>query len=275
MPPETLTDDEHKRILAHLDILLKTLPTQLPFKSLSDSAFVWLYRNAREDWLWSCSVRLKRIFGWKAHTSNGGILPITERGPGVNSLHHTFSKLYAEHRDNNVLKKWVIDVTNAAERVHADMPVSALSNECQKNLTSELKHPLLLGNPNLRWISITEPCEIRKRYDRSSMRSVWCDSVLFPVNRYWIEYLIRLYRLRPQYERHCQEVRQEIHWRQAKLVGMYFRLWNCMEWKRTDRPHFDKWGIEEGPTVTPGGLDPEIGWREARDDSVDSVDWAW
>ena len=114
-PPETVTDDEFKGILAHLDILLKTLPPPLPFKSLSESAFAPFHNfEADPETLekTGCEVAvlgedLERVFGWKARLTGDGILPIMERGPGINSLHHAFSKLYAKHRGNNVLKKMI------------------------------------------------------------------------------------------------------------------------------------------------------------------------
>ena len=133
-PAETLSDDEFKEVLAHLNTLLWMLPTQLPFKNLSESQFVQ-FQNFEPDpemlEKTGCEVAvlgedLERVFGWRARTSDGGMLPIKERGPGICSLHKAFSRLYIKHPGNNVLKKWVVDVANAAESAFSDhdTPVS-------------------------------------------------------------------------------------------------------------------------------------------------------
>ena len=88
-PPETLTDDAFKRILVHLDILLKTLPPMLPFKGLSESPFALFHDFEADPEMLEkagCEVAvlgedLERVFGWKAPSTGDGILPITERGP--------------------------------------------------------------------------------------------------------------------------------------------------------------------------------------------------
>ena len=131
---ETLSDDEFKEVLAHLNTLLRTLPAQLPFKTLSESQFAQ-FQNFEPDpemlEKTGCEVaalgeELEHVFGWKARSSGDGMLPIKERGPGICSLHQAFSKLYINHPDNNVLKKWVVDVANAAESAFFDhnTPVS-------------------------------------------------------------------------------------------------------------------------------------------------------
>ena len=122
---ETLSDDEFKEVLAHLNTLLRTLPAQLPFKTLSESQFAQ-FQNFEPDpemlEKTGCEVaalgeELEHVFGWKARSSGDGMLPIKEQGPGICSLHQAFSKLYINHPDNNVLKKWVVDVANAAEKI--------------------------------------------------------------------------------------------------------------------------------------------------------------
>jgi hypothetical protein len=122
-PAEMLSDDEFKEVLANLNTLLRTLPPQLPFKTLSESQFAQ-FQNFEPDpemlEKTGCEVAvlgedLERVFGWKARSSGDGMLPIKERGPGICSLHQAFSKLYIKHPGNNVLKKWVVDVANAVE----------------------------------------------------------------------------------------------------------------------------------------------------------------
>ena len=95
---ETLSDDEFKEVLAHLNTLLRMLPAQLPFKTLSESQFAQ-FQNFEPDpemlEKTGCEVaalgeELEHVFGWKARSSGDGMLPIKERGPGICSLHQAF-----------------------------------------------------------------------------------------------------------------------------------------------------------------------------------------
>jgi hypothetical protein len=63
--------------------------------------------------------QLKGIFGWKTQTSGDGIILIVEQGQAIHMLHPLLKKYHEKYPDNNVLKKWVIDVTAGAEKVLA------------------------------------------------------------------------------------------------------------------------------------------------------------
>jgi hypothetical protein len=64
------------------------------------------------------SEQLKRVFGWAARTTGDGIIPIVERGAAICALHDVFSAFFTKYPDNNVLKKWIIDVMVGAEKVY-------------------------------------------------------------------------------------------------------------------------------------------------------------
>ena len=63
--------------------------------------------------------QLESIFGWKVRTSGDGIIPILEWGKAICALQHLLKKYHEKYPENNVLKKWVIDITAGAEKVFA------------------------------------------------------------------------------------------------------------------------------------------------------------
>jgi hypothetical protein len=46
------------------------------------------------------------------------IIPIEERGKAICALYSILADFYTRFPDNNVLKKWIIDVTLGAEKVY-------------------------------------------------------------------------------------------------------------------------------------------------------------
>ena len=63
--------------------------------------------------------QLESIFGWKAHTSGDGIIPILEWGKVICALQCLLKKYHEKYPESNVLKKWVIDITTGTEKVFA------------------------------------------------------------------------------------------------------------------------------------------------------------
>ena len=61
--------------------------------------------------------QLESIFGWKACMSGDGIIPILEWGKAICTLQHLLKKYHEKYPENNVLKKWVIDITTGAEKM--------------------------------------------------------------------------------------------------------------------------------------------------------------
>ena len=61
--------------------------------------------------------QLEQIFGWKTHTSVDGIIPILEWGKAICAVHPLLKKYHKRYPENNVLKKWVIDITAGVEKV--------------------------------------------------------------------------------------------------------------------------------------------------------------
>jgi len=73
--------------------------------------------------------QLEGIFGWKTQTSGDGIIPIVEWGRAIHLLHPLLKKYHETYPDNNVLKKWVIDVTAGAEKAFTIYGVAVRSVE--------------------------------------------------------------------------------------------------------------------------------------------------
>jgi hypothetical protein len=61
--------------------------------------------------------QLEHIFGWQARTTGDGIIPIVERGHAICALHPILKTYSEKYPENNILKKWVIDVAIGAEKV--------------------------------------------------------------------------------------------------------------------------------------------------------------
>ena len=69
------------------------------------------------------STQLKSIFGWQARTTGDGIIVLTERGEALCSVVDVLSTYITKYPENNVLKKWVQDIINAAEKIFQGMGV--------------------------------------------------------------------------------------------------------------------------------------------------------
>ncbi|KAG2088925.1 uncharacterized protein F5147DRAFT_841227 [Suillus discolor] len=75
--------------------------------------------------------QLESVFGWKARTSGDGVIPILERGKAICALHGILMLYYEKYPTNNVLKKWVHDITAGAEKVYEmyGVPIPECSKE--------------------------------------------------------------------------------------------------------------------------------------------------
>ena len=116
--------EEFKTVLARLEYLLANLPEQLPS---SDSFFsrygaflsFTLDLDILEktgDEIATLGEQLEGVFGWNARTSGDGVIPILERGKAICALHPILKEYHEKFPDNNVLKKWVLDVIAGAEK---------------------------------------------------------------------------------------------------------------------------------------------------------------
>ena len=74
------------------------------------------------------STQFKSIFGWQARTTGDGIIVLTERGEALSSVVDVLSTYIAKYPENNLLKKWVQDITNAAEKVFRETGVPVRCN---------------------------------------------------------------------------------------------------------------------------------------------------
>jgi hypothetical protein len=131
---ETISNQEFARILSRLATLLANLPINLPEKPVTESIYASFLSFSLDPELLEhtgCEVatlgeQLERVFGWKARTTGDGILPIKERGKSICALHPLLESFYHRHPNNNVLKKWAIDIVVGVENVYAHFgtPVS-------------------------------------------------------------------------------------------------------------------------------------------------------
>ena len=124
-PPEKVSCEQFVGILARLQHLLANLPVQLhcPTNESESRYYFFLSFNLDPDILEktgdeiaTLGEQLERVFGWKARTSGDCILPILERGKAICALHPVLKKYHEKYPENNVLKKWVIDIATGAEK---------------------------------------------------------------------------------------------------------------------------------------------------------------
>ncbi|KAM6503573.1 hypothetical protein JOM56_000516 [Amanita muscaria] len=128
---ENCSHDEMKIILQRVKLLLDNFPDQLPEKPAQKSKFAdFLNFTLDPDLLEmtgsevsTLSEHLKRVFGWDARTRGDGIVPFMERGIAVRALHPVFADFLTRYPEDNVLKKWIIDVLKGAEKVYLELGV--------------------------------------------------------------------------------------------------------------------------------------------------------
>jgi hypothetical protein len=134
---ERTSPEEFKPVLARLEYLLANLPEQLPASDSFFSRYGAFLSFALDpdilektgDEIATLSEQLEGIFGWDARTSGDGIIPIVERGKAICALHHILKEYHEKFPDNNVLKKWVLDVIAGAEKAFMTCGVAVcLSN---------------------------------------------------------------------------------------------------------------------------------------------------
>jgi hypothetical protein len=137
--PETLSLQDLGPILDKLRLLLENLPNQLPSKPLSGpdaSRYASLVGfQPDEDLLETTGSRagalnmhLERLFGHAARSSGDGVISILERGPSICAIYDILKKYCDEFPNDNMLKKWVIDVAVGAEKVYKTHQVTVSSH---------------------------------------------------------------------------------------------------------------------------------------------------
>ncbi|KAG1887116.1 hypothetical protein F4604DRAFT_1233114 [Suillus subluteus] len=124
---ESLTSQEFVDVLDKLNILLTNLPSQLPLANdYYDSQYCSFLSFPLDpdilektgDEVATLGEQLESVFGWKARTSGDSIIPILERGKAICALHGILKLYYEKYPTNDVLKKWVNDITAGAEKVY-------------------------------------------------------------------------------------------------------------------------------------------------------------
>ena len=124
---DNISHEQVVAVLAHLNFLLANLPKQLPTVDGPDSRYGTFLSFALDpeilektgDEVATLGEQFESIFGWKACTSGDGIIPILEQGKVICALQHLLKKYHEKYPENNVLKKWVIDITTGTEKVFA------------------------------------------------------------------------------------------------------------------------------------------------------------
>ncbi|KAJ6607061.1 ribonuclease H-like domain-containing protein [Mycena sp. CBHHK59/15] len=144
-PAETISDDEFEKALDMLGQLLFNLPSALPLKDHGESAFAAFsespfcldakYFTLTESEVATISEMLKKSFGWDARSTGDGIVDITERGPGICSVHRVLSEFCVKYPRDNVLRKWVLDIVAGAEKIYGQFNVQMPSSSERKKST--------------------------------------------------------------------------------------------------------------------------------------------
>jgi hypothetical protein len=122
----TVSGKEFVNVLDKLNFLLANLPAQLPLVDGYDSKYCSFLSFTLDhdilektgDEVATLGEQLESVFGWKARTSGDGIIPILERGKAICALHGILKRYHEKYPTNNVLKKWVFDITAGAEKVY-------------------------------------------------------------------------------------------------------------------------------------------------------------
>jgi hypothetical protein len=139
-PPEKASPKEIRNILAKLDVLLTDLHSQLPRGDDFDSKYgAFLAFTLDEDILEktgdevaTLGEQLEHAFGWQSRTTGDNVIPIVEHGEAICALHSILVDFYARFPDNNVLKKWIINITLGAEKVFSTHRVrNRISQYCR------------------------------------------------------------------------------------------------------------------------------------------------
>jgi len=136
--PETLSRDEFQPYLIKLRLLFDNLPGQLPSKDITESAYAsFVNFEPDEDVVeltgskvGALNMHLERTFGFKARSEGDGVVPIIERGSSICMLHGILEKYCQEYPDDNILKKWVLDLVKAAEKVYTMYGIAVCSRDC-------------------------------------------------------------------------------------------------------------------------------------------------
>ncbi|KAF9497418.1 hypothetical protein BDN71DRAFT_1494751 [Pleurotus eryngii] len=151
MPFPAAEDASHEdmaNVLEHLEVLLNRFPTTLPCKNEANSIYssflsfsidpITLEHTGDECGAFSEQMKdIFGIFGWQSHTTNDGVVPILERGPMVLAMVPAFRNFLAQHPNDNVVKKWIIDVAIGAEAICQRNGIGIMINPGQGN-TSEV-----------------------------------------------------------------------------------------------------------------------------------------
>ncbi|KAF9547265.1 hypothetical protein CPC08DRAFT_769475 [Agrocybe pediades] len=142
--PEHLAPEDVPPLLDRLLVLLENLSsTSLPTKPLTPGPDASIYRpfmnyvsNVEHVEMTgtrggALNTYLEHFFGFEARSKGDGILPIKESGPAVCALHSVLRDYHLEAPDDNVVKKWIIDILKASEKVYKDhdvpLPVPAFN----------------------------------------------------------------------------------------------------------------------------------------------------
>ena len=144
--PETISHAEFPILLAHLRTLLRQLPDTLPIGDAASSKYqMFLSFKLDADLLeqtgseiGALNEQFKAVFGWKTRTTGDGLLSIDERGPAVCAVVNVLEGFHHRHPDDNIIKKWAVDIAKGATQVyvqHGVMVIQVRLECCETLLT--------------------------------------------------------------------------------------------------------------------------------------------
>ncbi len=94
--------------------LVDHLPQQVPLKTPDESAFSDFFADSfvpdqehlemSGDVCSTISEHLKRVFGWQARTTEDGLIPKLERGPGLKAVHRVLLEYHQQHPNNDLMR---------------------------------------------------------------------------------------------------------------------------------------------------------------------------
>jgi hypothetical protein len=123
---DTLSHDHFRcQVLDTFKLLLDNLPRQLPLTTGNSAFSTFLDFKIDPDLLekTGCEVsalseQLKGVFGWSARTTGDGIVVIDKRGAAVSAMHTVLAGFWERHPKNNILRKWIFDISKGAEKAY-------------------------------------------------------------------------------------------------------------------------------------------------------------
>ncbi|KAN0096962.1 hypothetical protein V8E55_001408 [Tylopilus felleus] len=153
---ESIPPNQYLHFLAHLQILLVNLPSDLPHGSdLMTSKYKAFLSFTIDEELLECTgsevgamnKQFKQVFGWKTHTTGDQILSIDERGKPITAVVDALEHFHSKYPKDNVLKKWGVDIAAGTYKMYNQygLPVSPTESDGLSKLTCNTQLSLVVS----------------------------------------------------------------------------------------------------------------------------------